>query len=80
MPIYVIFILVIIMKILIDEVLKAQNRTRYWLAKETGITRLNVSNLCEQKTSSIRFEVLERICEALNCEPGDILKIKDESK
>lgn len=75
MHIYVILDSVIIMKILIDDVLKAQNRTRYWLAKETGVTHLNISNLCEQKTSSIKFEVLERICEALKCDPGDVLKI-----
>jgi len=67
------------MKILIDDVLKAQNRTRYWLAKETGITRLNISNLCSGKTNAIKFPVLESICKVLDCNPGDILKLEDES-
>lgn len=67
------------MKILIDDLLNRQNKTRYWLAKETGITYLNICNLCGEKTNSIKFTVLEEICKALSCNPGDIFKIEDES-
>lgn len=76
---YAILPLVIIMKILIDEVLNNQKKTRYWLASKTGITYLNISNLCSGKTNSIKFSILESICNALKCSPGDILKLEDES-
>lgn len=76
---YDILLLVIIMKILIDELLNDQSRTRYWLANETGVTYLNISNLCNGKTNAIKFPVLESICKALGCNPGDILKLEDES-
>lgn len=63
------------MKILIDELLRQQNKTRYWLAKETGVTYPNICNLCDKKTNSVKYDVLENICNVLNCNPGDILKI-----
>lgn len=75
---YDIVYLVIIMKILIDEILSEQNKTRYWLASVTGVTYLNISNLCNGKTNAIKFPILESICKALDCDPGDILKLEDE--
>lgn len=64
------------MQVEIDKILKERNKTRYWLSKETGITYTNISNLANNKTSSIKFEVLESICEALECSPNDILILK----
>lgn len=58
----------------IDELLQDKNKTRYWLHKETGITYANISKLCEGHTKSINFTVLEKVCEALKCEPKDIIK------
>lgn len=63
------------MKINIDEILNHQNRSRYWLAKETGITYPNITNLCNGKTSSIKFEMIEKICHVLQCTPNDIFII-----
>ena len=61
------------MKVEIDKILKEKNKTRYWLSKQTGITYTNISNLANNKTSAIKFEILESICEALDCTPCDIL-------
>ncbi|MCH4200569.1 MAG: helix-turn-helix transcriptional regulator [Clostridium tyrobutyricum] len=63
------------MKINIDQLLKQKNKTRYWLSKEINITYQNLCNLAENKTSSIKFEILEDICLALNCTPNDILEV-----
>ncbi len=60
------------MKINIDEILKQRNQSRYWLAKETGITYPNIANLCNGKTSSIKFETIDKICRVLQCTPNDI--------
>ena len=43
------------------------------LAARIGITEANVSLLKSGKVRGIRFETLTRICEALDCQPGDIL-------
>jgi len=43
------------------------------LAEHVGITEVNISLLKQGKVKGIRFETLERICEFLDCQPGDLL-------
>ena len=43
------------------------------LAERIGITEQNVSALKSGRVRGVRFETLEKICEVLNCQPGDIL-------
>ncbi|HEX8176641.1 MAG TPA: helix-turn-helix domain-containing protein [Pyrinomonadaceae bacterium] len=61
-------------KIQIKKLLKARGETLYWLAQETGVTYVALYNLKTGKSQGIRYPVLEAICEALECEPGDLLK------
>ncbi len=44
------------------------------LAEHIGITEANLSLLKQGKVKGVRFETLQRICEFLECQPGDILK------
>lgn len=44
------------------------------LATEVGITEQNLSLLRTSKVKGVRFSTLERICEVLDCQPGDILE------
>lgn len=55
------------------EILDNKNKSIYWLNKETGIAASTLSRICNNKTTSIEFTVLDKICEALNCDIGDIL-------
>ncbi len=48
------------------------------LAQILGITPANLSILKTGKAKAIRFKTLEAICEALDCQPGDILEYKKE--
>ena len=52
------------------------------LADKVGITLANLSVLKTGKAKAIRFSTLEAICEALSCQPGDILEYvkEDENK
>lgn len=51
------------------------------LAKEVGISNVNLSNIKTGKISAIRFTTLNGICRALDCQPGDILEyIPDEGE
>lgn len=61
------------MKIILKETLKRKNISQYQLSKLTGITPGNLNNLCNNKTTSIQFSVLDKICEALSCDISDIL-------
>jgi len=49
------------------------------LSEEVGITLANLSILKRGKAKAIRFSTLVAICEALDCEPGDILELEQES-
>lgn len=46
------------------------------LAARIGIAEQNVSLLKSGKVKGIRFDTLEKICEALQCQPGDILEYR----
>jgi len=46
------------------------------LAERIGITEQNVSLLKSGKVKGVRFETLEKICEVLQCQPGDILEYR----
>lgn len=43
------------------------------LAEYVGITEVNMSLLKQGKVKGVRFETLEKICEFLQCQPGDLL-------
>jgi len=46
------------------------------LAERVGITLANLSILKTGKARAVRFSTLEAICEALDCQPGDLLEYK----
>ncbi|MFB5251593.1 helix-turn-helix domain-containing protein [Bacillus mycoides] len=48
------------------------------LSEKLGITMANVSILKNGKAKAIKFSTLEKICEVLECQPGDILEYKKE--
>ena len=48
------------------------------LAEKIGITQANLSILKTGKAKAIRFSTLEAICQALDCQPGDILEYREE--
>ncbi len=49
------------------------------LAKKIDITPANLSILKTGKAKAIRFSTLEKLCEVLDCQPGDILEWRDEA-
>lgn len=49
------------------------------LASAIGITEQNLSLLRTGKVKGVRFATLERICEVLECQPGDILEYVPDS-
>ncbi|HHY2530876.1 TPA: helix-turn-helix domain-containing protein [Klebsiella variicola] len=57
----------------LDKLLVEKKMTPRALAAFVGITEQNLSLLKSGKVKGIRFDTLSRICEALECQPGDIL-------
>jgi len=60
----------------LDVMLARRKMRSKELAERIGITEQNVSLLKSGKVKGVRFETLEKICEALECQPGDILEFR----
>ncbi|WP_421983614.1 helix-turn-helix domain-containing protein [Roseibium sp.] len=63
----------------LDVMLARRKMRSKELAERIGITEQNVSLLKSGKVKGVRFDTLEKICEALDCQPGDILVFKQEA-
>ena len=59
----------------LDGLLAERGHSFYWLAKETGISHTTLWRLKKGKALGINFGTLESICNALNCQPGDVLRL-----
>ncbi|SHF38394.1 transcriptional regulator, XRE family [Litoreibacter ascidiaceicola] len=58
----------------LDVMLALRKMRSRELAERVGITEQNISLLKSGKVKGIRFETLAKICEALDCQPGDLLE------
>ena len=63
-----------------SELLDEKGLSLYWLAKETGTAYTTLWKLKTGGSQGISFEVLDGICKALDCEPGDVLVRVPDSK
>lgn len=61
-------------KLTLNVVMAEHNISSQELAQLVGITPANLSILKTGKAKAIRFSTLEKICQALDCQPGDILQ------
>ena len=64
----------------IDVMLAKRKMSVTKLSEKVGITLANISILKNGKAKAIKLETLNKICEALNCQPGDILEWSDPNK
>lgn len=62
----------------LDRILEERKMKSNELAEAIGITNANLSILKTGKAKAVRFSTLEAICEALDCQPGDILEYMKE--
>jgi putative transcriptional regulator len=62
----------------IDVMLAKRKMSVTELTEKVGITMANLSILKNGKAKAVRFSTLEAICNALDCQPGDILEYQDD--
>lgn len=67
-----------VVKVNLDMLLLQRKMTLTELSEEVGITLANLSILKRGKGRAIRFSTLVSLCEALDCEPGDLLQLEEE--
>jgi putative transcriptional regulator len=64
----------------LDVMLARRKMRSKELSELVGITEQNISLLKSGKVRGVRFETMEKICEVLDCQPGDILEYRKEMK
>lgn len=60
----------------VKEILKEKKKTKYWFVKKMEGGYQALSHLIDNETTGIHFDTLEKLCNVLECEPGDILVLK----
>lgn len=60
----------------LDVVLAQRKMKSRELAEHVGITEQNLSRLKSGKARGVRFETLAKICDALDCQPGDLFEAR----
>lgn len=62
----------------LDVVMAKRKMSVTELSEQVGITMANLSILKNGKAKAVRFSTLDKICTALDCQPGDILEYRSE--
>lgn len=62
----------------IDVMLAKRKMSVTELSGRVGITMANISILKNGKAKAIKIDTLDKVCRALDCQPGDILEWRDE--
>ena len=59
----------------IQNILNEKKKTRYWLVKALDSNYETINRLCDNVSSAIYLETIEKLCNALECEPNDLFVI-----
>jgi putative transcriptional regulator len=65
-------------QVTLDEVMAKRKMKLNDLAERVNITEANLSILKNNKAKAIRFSTLEALCEALECQPADLLEFREQ--
>lgn len=68
------------LKFNIEKLLKKQNKSKYWLCQQMGITNRNLKRIIDGETNAISFKYLEDLCKYLNCSLTELIHIDFNSE
>ncbi len=67
-----------IIRLRIKEILEERGKSNYWLSQQLGMCYRNYHNIVTNKTSAIRFDTMERLCEILEIPVAELFEEIDE--
>lgn len=71
-------------KLNVKKLLEKNKKSKYWLFNKLNdvgtVSYTNFNNLVENKTQSIKYINIEKLCDILDCEPNDLFEITEETK
>lgn len=62
----------------LNEILKEKGKSKSWFVRKMEGDYHSISNLIENTSISIHYSTIDRICNVLECEPGDLFVKKDK--
>lgn len=60
----------------VDDLLKKENKSRYWLVKRMEGNYRTINNMLYKETISIRFDTIDKLCKIFHCKPGDLFEME----
>ena len=63
-----------IIRLRIKEILEERGKSNYWLSQQLGMCYRNYHNIVTNKTSAIRFDTMERLCEILEIPVAELFE------
>lgn len=67
-----------IIRLRIKEILEERGKSNYWLSQQLGMCYRNYHNIVTNKTSAIRFDTMERLCEILEIPVAELFEEIDD--
>ena len=67
-----------IIRLRIKEILEERGKSNYWLSPQLGMCYRNYHNIVTNKTSAIRFDTMERLCEILEIPVAELFEEIDD--
>lgn len=67
-----------IIRLRIKEILEERGKSNYWLSQQLGMCYRNYHNIVSNKTSAIRFDTMERLCEILEIPVAELFEEIDD--
>ena len=67
-----------IIRLRIKEILEERGKSNYWLSQQLGMCYRNYHNIVTNKTSAIRFDTMERLCEILEIPVAELFQEVDD--
>ncbi|MBR4067498.1 MAG: helix-turn-helix transcriptional regulator [Clostridia bacterium] len=64
----------------LDRVMVERKMSLNELSEKVGVSNVNLSKLKNNKVTAIRFSTLEAICDALHCQPGDLMEYREDEQ
>lgn len=64
----------------IEELLKKNKRSKYWLCQNMNMTSRNLNRIIRGETTAISFKYIEQFCYFLNCTPNELITVIPEKE
>ena len=65
------------MRLRVLELLEEKQKTKYWLYMQLGMSYQNFNKMVNNQTKSIRYDMIDTLCQIFECEPSDLFERND---